>query len=602
MSLVGPQRGAVEYLPFQAAPTRSISNEDAQPSLASAESHERSMYNCISENERRLPIIEKVVYGALGQQDSVSDIENDAKDYEADAESPNDLNEEEVPECNTLNLENLADEHASLQYEIYPTALGDCGCVSTIPAYQKRKRVPKGASAPDCRPPRAMGTIEKAMRNAKNRTTTHIFEPVLGMVFDSRAEAYKFYNLYSWEVGFGIRFGTSARNQVNKRRTKQEIVCEKEGFDPRCTKSSKRSHCKAMIRLHRTDDDGWYVSHYVSEHNHPLSISCGEKREWNSHSKIEQCTKDMICYLRDNNVSLSRVHCILGSMYGSMEDLPFNQKSLRAVCAQIARDQKDDDVAKTLEVFREMRADDPGFQFSVALDDEKKIKTLLWTSVRSRSQYHFFGDVVTFDTTYCTNIYKMPFGMFVGVNNHFQSILYAGVLMRNETAESFEWVFKEFLNLMGGKAPITILTDQCKAMTNAIKEVFPKANHFLCKWHVFKDAPEELGPVYRRNGSFRKEFHYVINEMLTEDEFEMAWDDLLERYDLREHPFMVKTYNKRKMWAKPWAKDKFCARMASTQRSESANSILKKVIPRNSSMNRFVRQYKKLMFIRARAE
>lgn len=196
----------------------------------------------------------------------------------------------------------------------------------------------------------------------------------------------------------------------------------------------------------------------------------------------------------------------------------------------------------------------------------------------------------------------MPFGMFVGVNNHFQSILYAGVLMRNETAESFEWVFKEFLNLMGGKAPITILTDQCKAMTNAIKEVFPKANHFLCKWHVFKDAPEELGPVYRRNGSFRKEFHYVINEMLTEDEFEMAWDDLLERYDLREHPFMVKTYNKRKMWAKPWAKDKFCARMASTQRSESANSILKKVIPRNSSMNRFVRQYKKLMFIRARAE
>jgi hypothetical protein len=139
-------------------------------------------------------------------------------------------------------------------------------------------------------------------------------------------------------------------------------------------------------------------------------------------------------------------------------------------------------------------------------------------------------------------------------------------------------------------------------MTKAIREVFPETNHFWCKWHVFKDAPQELGPVYRRNGPFRREFHYVINEMLTVDEFERAWDDLLERYNLRNHPFMERAYAKRQKWAKPWAKDKFCARMASTQRSESANSILKKVVPRNSSMNRFVEQYQKLLFMRASSE
>jgi hypothetical protein len=43
--------------------------------------------------------------------------------------------------------------------------------------------------------------------------------------FGSVEEAYEFYNLYSWEVGFGIRYGISNINKGNKYKTKQIIEC-----------------------------------------------------------------------------------------------------------------------------------------------------------------------------------------------------------------------------------------------------------------------------------------------------------------------------------------------------------------------------------------
>ncbi|CAN6334678.1 unnamed protein product [Urochloa humidicola] len=357
-----------------------------------------------------------------------------------------------------------------------------------------------------------------------------------------------------------------------------------------------------MIRLLRTDSDGWYISRHVEEHNHQLTSSCGETKNWFSHGKLDNCAMDMIKYLRENNVSLGKVHCIMGSMLGSMEHVPFTKNSLRSICQRITKDQMDDDVQKTLAVFREIRKKDPGFQFTVLPDADNRIKNLMWINGRARDQYKYFGDVITFDTTYCTNIYKMPFGLFVGVNNHFQSTIFGGVFMKDETIPSFEWVFKEFVSLMGGKVPTTVFTDQCAAMASALKKVWKDATHILCKWHVFKDAPSKLGPIYKKGSAFRKLFHKIINDMLTVDEFERAWAYMLDRFDLKENEYLSNLYDKKEQWAKAYFRDSFCARMSSTQRSESANHMLKKYVPRNCSMNRFIEQFNKLLFDRNNAE
>ena len=51
--------------------------------------------------------------------------------------------------------------------------------------------------------------------------------------------------------------------------------------------------------------------------------------------------------------------------------------------------------------------------------------------------YQYFGDVETFDTTYKTNKYDMPFAPFTRLYHHCQSILFGCALLQDETKQTF---------------------------------------------------------------------------------------------------------------------------------------------------------------------
>jgi hypothetical protein len=75
------------------------------------------------------------------------------------------------------------------------------------------------------------------------------------------------------------------------------------------------------------------------------------------------------------------------------------------------------------------------------------------------AEYADFGDVVTFDTTYQTNIYRMSLAIFVSSNHQLQNVIFRQALLNNEQADTFKWLFKTFQNCMRpAKDPKCILT------------------------------------------------------------------------------------------------------------------------------------------------
>jgi hypothetical protein len=80
-------------------------------------------------------------------------------------------------------------------------------------------------------------------------------------------------------------------------------------------------------------------------------------------------------------------------------------------------------------------------------------------------------------------------------------------------------------------------------MEVAIANVLPSTKHQWCKWHVLRKAKERLGALYGKNSQFKFDFHRIVNQMLTKEEFVGAWVHMLST--LEKNPYLYQIYETR---------------------------------------------------------
>ena len=107
-----------------------------------------------------------------------------------------------------------------------------------------------------------------------------------------------------------------------------------------------------------------------------------------------------------------------------------------------------------------------------------------------RVNFHYFGDMLTFDSTYTTNAYNKPFVLFVDVNHRMRShllktsTLFCFALLCSKTEDQYIWLICTFTSAMDGKMHVFVVTDEDKAIRNAIRTMLSDVSHILCCWDL----------------------------------------------------------------------------------------------------------------------
>lgn len=227
---------------------------------------------------------------------------------------------------------------------------------------------------------------------------------------------------------------------------------------------------------------------------------------------------------------------------------------------------------------------------------------VFWADANSRMNYTYFGDTVTFDTTYRTNRYRVPFAPFTGWNHHGQPVLFGCALLLNESESSFVWLFQTWLAAMCGRHPVSITTDQDRIIRSAVMQVFPGSRHRFCKWNVFREAQEKLSNVYHSYPTFEAEFLRCINVTETVDDFESCWESLVQKYNLRDNEWLQSMYITRQQWVPVFLRDAFFGEMSTMQGSDNINSYFDGYINASTTIQALVKQYEKAIATRHEKE
>ncbi|RYR72703.1 hypothetical protein Ahy_A02g006926 isoform E [Arachis hypogaea] len=175
-------------------------------------------------------------------------------------------------------------------------------------------------------------------------------------------------------------------------------------------------------------------------------------------------------------------------------ELNFIEKDVRNYISREVRNVSEQEDAKEFgKYFLRMKEKNQNFFFELELEEDQSIKLAFWADARSRAAFEYFGDVISFDTTYNTN--------------------------------------------RGGNALKGFLTDQCASIKRALEACMPTTIHSWCIWHIMKKIPSKLNG-YKGHADIEREMSQIVFNSHSKDSFDRNWNDFLLNFGLVDNKWL----------------------------------------------------------------
>ncbi|KAK1398645.1 hypothetical protein POM88_008508 [Heracleum sosnowskyi] len=353
------------------------------------------------------------------------------------------------------------------------------------------------------------------------------FIPFVNKLFHSMEKGMIFYQEYGMLSGFNTRRSTEKTDDDNNIVSKY-VVCSRAGFNEkksivpsknssqvrRRRTISNRCCCHAKIILRIVSGKTYRISAFVEEHNHDLVAKDG-RQFMRVNRQMSTISRKFVFDAANVNIGVSKSHSFMKEQVGGYANVGATVRDFRKFSRDLKVYVGERDAQMIINKFKAKRDSCESFYYAYDVDSEDHLTKLFCADTVARRNYELYGDVVSFDATFNTNMYNMVFCPFIGVDKHDKCVTFGFALLSKEDIPHFQWAFNHFRKAMG-RNPVVIVTDQCPAMKQAIPisfaatDDFPATRHRLCMWHIMEKFPMKLGNYLCKETDFMEKMKKYI--------------------------------------------------------------------------------------------
>lgn len=291
------------------------------------------------------------------------------------------------------------------------------------------------------------------------------------------------------DQGFAVRKENSSKNNFSvvctrggtHRATHQYINTVGRIRSKSAAGTTRKTGCLWKLYVSRipTNDNSWRIAVRESAHNHPLETS---PYDFHQHRKLTESERGLaLSTLAAKAPPVAVIEMLHRKAadekrlcYVSLQEI-YNLQAEQRSLAHRGRTPADAIVRELVWT---------GIPHRYRTDSQNELKGVFFANPMGIILAKYYGHVLFMDATYKTNKYGMPLLHIIAASPTNQSFTVALCFLSGELEEDYLWAMHCVKSVCGELPTEIVLTDQCVALRNALRRVFPTWKQQLCRWHL----------------------------------------------------------------------------------------------------------------------